>query len=149
MRRIDPVFQLLCQLRIQWQARHQQFASNLGFARQQAQVGPGRFRIDMVGCHRRNAAEVVDPRADQSTHRLRRQVRRGLDVGLGAEDDPRHCDGPAQLLGGRFFRIGHLGVRLATEVLDDDFLNVAICVIEIAQRQQRLDALAGGFRRCR
>ena len=44
-----------------------------------------------------------------------------------------------------FGRIGHAGPGLGPEVLDDDFLDMAVAVVQIAQRQQRLDALAPGL----
>ena len=42
-------------------------------------------------------------------------------------------------------RGGHAGVGLGAEILDDDFLDVAVALVQVAQRQQRLDALAPGL----
>ena len=44
-----------------------------------------------------------------------------------------------------FRRIRHAGAGLGPEILDDDLLDVAVMVIEVAQREQRLDALAPGL----
>ncbi len=44
-----------------------------------------------------------------------------------------------------FGRVRHPGARLGPEVLDDDFLDMPVAVVQIAQRQQRLDALAPGL----
>ena len=38
--------------------------------------------------------------------------------------------------------VRHAGVRLGTEILDDDLLDVPIALVQIAQRQQCFDALA-------
>ena len=39
----------------------------------------------------------------------------------------------------------HPGARFGPEILDDDFLDVPVALVQIAQRQQRLDALAPGL----
>ncbi len=42
-------------------------------------------------------------------------------------------------------RRGHARLGLGAEILDDDFLDVAVALVQIAQRQQRLDALGPGL----
>ena len=42
-------------------------------------------------------------------------------------------------------RVGHLRAGFGTEILDDDFLDVAVALVQRAQRQQRFDPLAPGF----
>ena len=41
----------------------------------------------------------------------------------------------------RLGRIGHARAGLGAEVLDDDFLDVAVALVDVADGQQRLDAL--------
>ena len=50
-------------------------------------------------------------------------------------------DAPQQLLrvGGR--RIGHERARLGHEILDDDFLDVPVALVQRTNGEQRLDAL--------
>ena len=61
------------------------------------------------------------------------------------EHEARGRDGPEQLLavGGR--RPGHDRARLGHEILDDDFLNVAVALVQVLDRMQRLDALFPGL----
>src|SRR3984893_4957595 len=42
-------------------------------------------------------------------------------------------------------RLRHPRPRLGPEILYDDLLQVAVAVVQVAQRQQRLDALAPGL----
>jgi hypothetical protein len=44
-------------------------------------------------------------------------------------------------LGGR----RHAGLRLGPEILDDDFLDMAMALVQVAQREQCLDALGAGL----
>ena len=41
----------------------------------------------------------------------------------------------------RLRRIGHARAGLGAEVLDDDFLDVAVALVHVADREQGLDAL--------
>jgi hypothetical protein len=58
-----------------------------------------------------------------------------------AEHDARDGDGPQQLVEVRLGRAGHARVRLGAEVLDDDFLDVAVALVQSRDRST-LDALA-------
>ena len=102
---------------------------------------PGRFRIDEVRRHRRHAAPVVDARRHDGPERPRRKVGRRLDRGGRAEDQPRDGDRPEQFFRCRLRCPGHLRVRLGAEVLDDDLLHRARRVVDVPERQQRLEAL--------
>jgi hypothetical protein len=44
-----------------------------------------------------------------------------------------------------FGRVRHRRSRLGAEILDDDFLQVAVLVVHVTQREQRLDAFATRF----
>ena len=102
---------------------------------------PGRLRIDVVRRHRRHAAPVVDAGPDQLRQPLGAQVGRRLDVHGRPEDQARHGDGPDLVLQRRLGRAAHARAGLGAEVLDDDLLDVAVPLMHVADRQQRLDAL--------
>ena len=57
------------------------------------------------------------------------------------QDQPRGRDGPQQIVQIRFRRGSLLGVRLGAEVLHDHFLDVAVLLVQIADRDQRLQSL--------
>ena len=101
---------------------------------------PRCLRVHVVGRDRRHAPPVVDARPDQAAEGVRAQVRRGLDRHVGTEDQPRAGDGPLEVLQRRVGRLRHPRVRLGPEVLDDDLLDVAAPVVEVAQREERVDA---------
>ena len=67
----------------------------------------------------------------------------------GAEQDARDRDRPEMLVERRLVALRHARAGLGAEVLDDDFLQMAVALVQVAQRQQRLDALRAGSRRCR
>jgi len=116
-----------------------------GLARQMIEMRPGRLGVDMVGGYRRDAAPIVDAGRDQFTSLLATQVRRCLDRHLGAEDQPGDGDRPLELGQVRFRGIGHAGVGLGAKVLNNDLLDVAVGVVQVAQRQQRVDPLGPGL----
>ena len=111
-------------------------AGSGGFARQLFEMRPGRFGIDEVRRHRRDAAPVVDAGVDELLQHAGIQVRRHLDAHLRAEDQARHGDGPQQIVERRFRRVGHQRVGLGAEILDDDFLDMAVALMQIPQGQQ-------------
>src|SRR5438552_12842508 len=45
----------------------------------------------------------------------------------------------------RLRRGGHARAWLCAEILDDDFLDVTVALVQLAQGEQRLDALAAGL----
>ncbi len=114
-------------------------------ARQMVEGRPRRLGVDVVAGDRRNAAPIVDAGRDHLGQARRVQIRRRLDIHLGTEDQPGDGDRPQMVVEIGFGRVRHPGPRLGPEILDDDFLDVAVAVVEIAQRQQRLDAFAPGF----
>ncbi len=61
------------------------------------------------------------------------------------EDQPGDGDRPQMVGLVGLGRRRHARAGLGPEILDDDFLDVAVALVEIAQRQQRLDALDPGL----
>ena len=57
------------------------------------------------------------------------------------KNDAGHGNGPEVIVQRRLCRSRHARAGLGAEVLDDDFLNVAVTLVDVADRQQRLDAL--------
>ena len=108
-------------------------------------MGPRRLRIDEVGRHRRNAAPVVDAGIDRLVEKVRRKVRRRLQIDGAAEHDAGNRERPQEIVVAGVARLRHAGAGLGAERLDDQFLNVAVGGVKRAQRQQCLDALAPRF----
>ena len=95
----------------------------------------------MVGRDRRNAAPVVDAGLNQLDQPFVVEVGRRLYRNLRRQHDPRRRDHAQEVVLGRLGRFGHLGAGLGAEVLDDDFLQVPMRQMHVAQREQRFDAL--------
>ncbi len=89
-------------------------------------VRPRAFGVDVVRGQRRDAAPVVDAGPQDEVVLGADQVRRRLDAGLRAEDEPGHGDRGGQVVEFRVGHVPHLGVRLGPEVLHDDFLDAAV-----------------------
>ena len=96
----------------------------------------------MVGGDRRNAAPIVDARFDQPAQPTGAQIGRRLDIHVGREDQARHRDGPKMLFDRGRGDLGHPGSRLGPEILHDDFLDMSMGVVQVAQCQQCLDPFA-------
>ena len=110
---------------------------------EQSDLGPRRLGIDMIERDRRNPAPIVNPRSDQFNQSLAIEIGRGLDGNLVGQHDTRGGNNAQEIVLAGFGRAGHFGARLGAEVLDDDFLQMAMRQMDIAQGQQRFDALAG------
>src|SRR5438046_7946619 len=117
-------------------------AEALGRTPQLGDQRPRRFRIDVVDRQRRDPAPVVETGGEQSRIDTRREVRRRLDVDVGAEHEPRHGQRAQHVVERRLGLPAHGNTRLGPEVLDDDFLHVAVALVEVANRAQRVHALA-------
>ena len=139
-RRIDPGL-VVDVARIDREPLGQHLAVARAFGRERVELRPRPLGIHVVGRDRRDAAPVVDARLDQAAIARLLQVGRRLDRQRVAEDQARDGDGPQQLVERRLGRIGHARVGLGLEVLDDDFLQVAVRAVQVAQRHQRLDPL--------
>ncbi len=64
---------------------------------------------------------------------------------LGRQQQARDGDRPEVVVERRLGRVRHLRVGLRAEVLDDHLLQVPVLEVQVAQRDQRLDALAPGL----
>ena len=89
----------------------------------------------MIRRNRRNAAPVVDPRADQALINTGRQVRRRLHVHIHRQHQTRDGDRPQQVLQVGLVRVGPFGVGLGAEILHDHFLDVPVARMQVADRQ--------------
>ena len=120
--------------------------SGAGGLRQCLQMRPGRFGIYMVGRHGRHPAPVVHPGANQRGEiDLVVQVGRRLDRHVRPKDQSRGGDRPEMIVERRFGMVGHPRAGLGPEILDDDFLNMAILVMQVADGDQRFDLFVAGF----
>ena len=143
--RIQPPLAIGCVRWIDGEALGQHLARGFGFAFQGAKMRPGRFRIDIVRAHRRDAAPIVDAGTNDLRQGAGRKIGRRLNVHLGPKYQPCRGDGPEQLVQAGLRRRRHSGARFGAEILDDDFLDVPVTVIEIAQRQKRIDPFPAGL----
>ena len=92
---------------------------------------PRFFRIDEIGSQRRDAAPVVDSCVQQLV------VVRGGKVGRRLQVDIRHQqaghrDGAQHFSLCRFGPVSHGNVGLSTKILDDNFLDVAVTAVQLA-----------------
>ncbi len=127
------------------QPLHEPPPRRLGLVLERRELGPRRLGVHMVRRDRRYAAPVVGAGREQRRERARAQVGRRLDRHAGAEDEPRDGDRPLQLLERGLRMLRHARARLGAEVLDDEFLDVAVPQMHGAQREQRFDALRAGL----
>src|SRR3984885_8027576 len=102
---------------------------------------PWRLGIHVIRGDGGNPAPIIDPRRNQSRIDARRQVGRRLDVHLSTQDKPRGGEAPKQVVKIGFHGSGELRAVLGAEVLDDDFLNVPELPMQIADGEERLEAL--------
>ena len=141
----EPAIRLRDGGRVSGQPRDQDLAHFGGTSRQFIQMRPGCFRIHVVRSHRRYTAPVVDAGIDQLRIDAGRQVRRRLDVDVLRQDQPRRGNAPQQVVQVGVRCVGALGVRLGTEVLHDDFANMAVTRVQVADGGQRFHPLRPSF----
>ncbi len=139
--RVEPLGRRLGVRRIDRQPLHESLAAALGLAAQPLDLGPWHFRIDIIRRQRRDPAPIVDACCDQFGKRRGTQVGRRLNAHVGSEHEPGGGDGPEQLLAIGGGRMGHDRAGLGHEILNDDFLNVAVTPVQCVDGTQRLDAL--------
>ena len=82
------------------------------------------------------------PASMSAGQRAGAQIRRRLNVHLRRKDKPGNRDRPQMLLERDRRHASHARPGLRTEVLDDDFLQMTVGLVQRAQRQQRFHALA-------
>ena len=139
--RIEPALCVGDHRRISRQSPHQRSAPCARARLQPREFGPRGFRVDMIGRDRRNPAPIVDPRLHQPGEVHRRQIGRRLDVHVRPQHQPRRRDRPHQVFEIRLRRCCHRRAGLGAEVLDDDFLDVAVPRVEAGQREQCIEPL--------
>ncbi len=138
----DPLVWLRDEFRIDREALDQHLAGVGSRGREPVERRPRPLGIDVVGRHRRNAAPIVDAGVDQARQRAVGEIGRRLDIHRGAEQDARHRDRPEMIIERWLGMLRHAGAGLGAEILDDDFLQMVVALVQVAQRQQRRDALA-------
>ena len=144
-RRIEPARSIAGERGIDRKPLGELHARGLGCSLHHPQVRPRRFGIDVVRRDRRNPAPVVDPGSDHPAQRTGTEIGRRLDVHVRLEDQTRHGDGPEMVLDLRRCDLLHARAGLGPEILDDDFLDMTVRVVQVAQRKQRVDALLARF----
>ena len=143
--RIDPPRRLPGKGRINGKPLYERLAARTDRSGQVFDRRPWRLRIDVIRAYGRHAAPVIDTRIDQSALLIRRQIWRRLDIHGRAEQQSRNGNGPTHFLCRRGRHGGHAGSRLRLEVLDDQFLDMTMNFVQIADRQQGVDPLHPRF----
>ena len=64
---------------------------------------------------------------------------------LRTKDQPSNGDSPTQFVQRRIRPMSHARIILGTKVLNDDFLDMAVLIMQIAQGQHGLYPLRPGF----
>ena len=118
------------------QTLFQELARRLSLLGQIIQMRPGGLGIHMIRCYRRNAAPVIDSSGDQLWKNARAQIWGRLDIHLRAEDQTRYGERPNQLFQIRLRCLRHFCVWLGSEILNNDFLNVTILLMQSTDREQ-------------
>src|SRR6266850_2785928 len=130
------------ELGIDGQALAEDEALTLGRAPELGDQRPRLLGVDVVERERRDAAPVVEPGGQQARVDTRRQIWRRLDVHVRPQDEPRDRQRAQEIVERGLGRVAHRDPRLRAEVLDDDFLDVAVALLRVADRHQRVGALA-------
>ncbi len=136
--RIDPAF-VLDIARIDREPLGQHFAVGCTFGRKGLELRPWPLGIHVVGRDGGDTAPIVDAGLDQPAIARLLQVGRRLDRQRVAEDEARDGHGPQKLVERRLGCSRHARIGLGAEILDDDFLQMAMIAMQVTQRQQRLD----------
>ena len=106
-----------------------------------SQLGPRRLGVDVVGRDRRDATPIVDARVEQSWEVSVGEVRRCLQRDAVGQNQPCNGERPEVIIERRLGGVDHLRIGLGAEILDDHLLQVAVFGVQVAQCEQRFDAL--------
>src|SRR5262249_54759238 len=101
---------------------------------------PGPFGIDEVWRQRRNPSPVIDASIQQFVVIRSREIRRRLNVHVWHQQ-ASNGHGAKHLSETRLPPTMHRNAGFYAEVLHDDFLNVAITLVQIANCQESIDAI--------
>ena len=108
------------------------------------EIGPGTFGIDVIGSHWRNAAPVVDTRIEEHAEVVG-EVRRGLEMYIGRKDQPGQCDCVEVHIARTRVGCMHRGSCLGKEILNDDFLYMAVTSMRVSNRFKGSNAIVTIF----
>ena len=75
----------------------------------------------------------------------RRQVGRRLNIHFTTEDEARQGNGLEHFMVRRLWMITHWDIRLGAEILDDNFLDMAVAAMKIANSQKGVDSFLPCF----
>ncbi len=106
---------------------------------------PGRLGIHVVFAERRDPAPVVNSGVQKKFDLIRRQIRRRLHVHRRSQHQPRGRNCAYHVVGVGLGRVGHRDFRLGAKILDDDFLDVAVTLVRVANCSDTLRALDDRF----
>src|SRR5439155_6032960 len=130
-------------LRIDREALAQREAGLRRVVPEACDLRPRLLGIDVIEGERRDAAPIVETGREQVRILARREIGRRLHVHVGPEQQARDGDGAREVGERRLRRVAHRDARLGAEVLDDDFLDVTVALVQIADGGERVDALGG------
>ena len=138
---IDPPICLAYVPRMHGEPGHQRVPGPSQCRAQIGQARPGSFRVDVVDRDGRDAPEIRDARLNEREYVID-EVRGRLDRNIRGQDRARERDGIQ--MGVRWARgvITHRRARFGYEVLDDDFLNMAIAQMGFGDRLEGCNAIA-------
>src|SRR5439155_10967335 len=106
---------------------------------------PGRFGINVIARNRRNAAPIVYARLEHQVMIVRVEIRRNLNVHLATQNEACRRNGARNLHRAWFCATRHSRAGLGSEILNDDFLNMAVGVVQLSNCKQAVDALLARF----
>src|SRR5207245_9669958 len=95
------------------------------------------FGIDEIRSQKRNSAPIIDPAIKVELVAPRRQVGRRLNIHFTTEDEARQGNGLEHFMVRRLWMITHWDIQLNAEILDDNFVNMAVTAMKIANNQKR------------
>src|SRR5215469_15014519 len=122
----------------------QLLSGGFGAAFQIRQVWPRRLGINVVGGKRRDTAPVVNAGFQQALVVTLGQIGRCLNVHV-AEQKTGHRNGAEMILCVRFGRLSHRNIRLGAKVLEDDFLDVSVLLMQALNSEQCIHPLLVSF----
>src|SRR5437016_14418064 len=105
---------------------------------------PGPFGVNEIRGERGNPAPIVDPGVEKILVVRRGKVRWRLKV-YAWHDQAGHRYSAQHILLGRFRPILHGDGRLGAEILDDDFLDMAVALVQVANGKKGIDPIVEGF----
>src|SRR5215469_17425731 len=125
-------------------ALEQLLSGCFGAALQIRQVWPRCLGINVVGSKRRDTAPVVNAAFQQALVVILSQIGRCLNVHV-AQQKTRNRNGAEMILCVRFGRLSHRNIRLGAKVLENDFLDVSVLLMQALNGEQCIHPLLVSF----